>query len=109
MPFRSQVLWKDGVDLKKGEYFGEFNLGSTIVLIFEAPEDFKFNIGGEGSKVRVGQAITLEKEAGSKQTEAASQRIGSAELPVSVSQEIKEETAIIASIGENTVEPQAVT
>ena len=109
MPFRSQVLWKDGVDLKKGEYFGEFNLGSTIVLIFEAPEDFKFNIGGEGSKVRVGQAITLEKKAEAKQMEAASQRTISTELPVSVSQEIKEETAIIASIGENTVEPQAVT
>ena len=105
MPFRSQVLWKDGVDMKKGDYFGEFNLGSTIVLIFEAPEDFKFNLGGEGCKVRVGQAITLEKEAKSKLMESASQRTLSTELPLSVSQEIKEETAINASIGENTVEP----
>ena len=105
MPFRSQVLWKDGVDVKKGEYFGEFNLGSTIVLIFEAPEDFKFIIGGEGSKVRVGQAITLEKETKSKQMEAVSQRTIATELPVSVSQEICEETAINASIVENTVEP----
>merc|ERR1712113_887996 len=78
-----QVLWKDGVDVKKGEYFGEFNLGSTIVLIFEAPEAFKFNLGGEGSKVRVGQAITLEKEAGAKQMEAPSQRTISTDLPVS--------------------------
>ena len=109
MPFRFQVLWKDGVDVKKGEYFGEFNLGSTIVLIFEAPEDFKFNLGGEGSKVRVGQAITLEKEAESKQMETASQRTISTELPVSVSQDIREATAINASIEENTVEPQAVT
>jgi len=100
-----QVLWKDGVDVKKGEYFGEFNLGSTIVLIFEAPEDFKFIIGGEGSKVRVGQAITLEKETKSKQMEAVSQRTIATELPVSVSQEICEETAINASIVENTVEP----
>ena len=105
MLFRSQVLWKDGVDVKKGEYFGEFNLGSTIVLIFEAPEDFKFIIGGEGSKVRVGQAITLEKETKSKQMEAVSQRTIATELPVSVSQEICEETAINASIVENTVEP----
>ena len=90
MPFRFQVLWKDGVYVKKGEYFGEFNLGSTIVLIFEAPEDFKFNLGGEGSKVRVGQAITLEKEAESKQMEAASPRTIATELPVSVSQEIAE-------------------
>ena len=109
MPFRSQVLWKDGVDVKKGEYFGEFNLGSTIVLIFEAPEDFKFNLGREGCKVRVGQAITFEKEAESKQMEAASQRTISTELPVSVSHEISEAAAINASIGENTVEPQAVT
>ena len=109
MPFRSQVLWKDGVDVKKGEYFGEFNLGSTIVLIFEAPEDFKFNLRGEGSKVRVGQAITLEKEAESKQMEAASPRTIATELPVSVSQEISEVTAINASIEENTVKPRAVT
>ena len=109
MPFRSQVLWKDGVDVKKGEYFGEFNLGSTIVLIFEAPEDFKFNLRGEGSKVRVGQAITLEKEAESEQMEAASPRTIATELPVSVSQEISEVTAINASIEENTVEPRAVT
>ena len=44
--------------VKKGEYFGEFNLGSTIVLIFEAPEDFQFSLGGEGSKVKVGESIT---------------------------------------------------
>ena len=58
------MLWKDGVGVKKGEYFGEFNLGSTIVLIFEAPEDFKLSLGGEGSSVKVGEAITnIEKEA----------------------------------------------
>jgi phosphatidylserine decarboxylase len=46
----------DGVALKKGEYFGEFNLGSTIVLIFEAPDNFEFDLW-PGKPVKVGHAI----------------------------------------------------
>ena len=31
-----------GLDMKKGDRIGKFNLGSSIVLIFEAPSDFEF-------------------------------------------------------------------
>jgi phosphatidylserine decarboxylase len=33
-----------GVEMRRGDPFGEFNLGSTIVLIFEAPQDFQFHV-----------------------------------------------------------------
>ncbi|XP_006782281.1 phosphatidylserine decarboxylase proenzyme, mitochondrial isoform X1 [Neolamprologus brichardi] len=45
-----------GVALQKGESVGEFNLGSTIVLLFEAPKDFSFNLQ-PGQRIRVGEGL----------------------------------------------------
>lgn len=45
-----------GVEVKKGDHFGEFNLGSTIVLLFEAPQNFQLNVE-PGQPLRYGQAI----------------------------------------------------
>lgn len=35
---------------------GEFNLGSTIILLFEAPKNFEFAVE-PGQKVQMGQPI----------------------------------------------------
>lgn len=45
-----------GVQVSKGEMVGEFNLGSTIVLLFEAPENFQFTVQAE-QKVLFGEPI----------------------------------------------------
>jgi len=45
-----------GIKIGRGDQFGEFNLGSTIVLVFEAPKNFEFNIQ-PNQKVRYGMPI----------------------------------------------------
>lgn len=44
------------IELKKGELLGQFNMGSTIVLIFEAPKNFKFNLK-TGQNIKLGEPI----------------------------------------------------
>jgi phosphatidylserine decarboxylase len=39
-----------------GDHIGAFKLGSTIVLVFEAPEDFEFKLS-HNQKLKYGQAI----------------------------------------------------
>lgn len=41
---------------RKGDMFGEFNFGSTVVLVFEAPSDFSFFVRPDG-KIRMGEAL----------------------------------------------------
>lgn len=43
---------------EKGQPFGEFNLGSTIVVIFEAPKNIQFSVN-KGQKIKYGELISL--------------------------------------------------
>lgn len=64
--------WKDAdlgcTRITKGQMFGEFRMGSTVVLLFEAPKDFQFSMK-IGQRVKVGEGLTMcnvvdeEKEA----------------------------------------------
>ncbi|KAI8984017.1 phosphatidylserine decarboxylase-domain-containing protein [Mycotypha africana] len=45
-----------GKALRFGDEMGGFYLGSTVVLVFEAPQNFKFNVTA-GQKVKMGEAL----------------------------------------------------
>lgn len=53
------------ITMYKGADFGEFNLGSTVVLLFEAPPDFEIN-AAVGSKIQLGEGLFKEKEFASR-------------------------------------------
>ena len=45
-----------GMPLTKGEEMGGFELGSTVVLCFEAPKNFKFNVN-VGDRIKMGEKL----------------------------------------------------
>ncbi len=45
-----------GLSMKKGDRIGNFNLGSSIVLIFEAPSDFEFVVA-TGQTIKYGEPL----------------------------------------------------
>jgi len=47
---------RPGYRSRKGQLFGDFNFGSTIVLLFEAPRDFTFDVH-PGQKIKYGEAL----------------------------------------------------
>ena len=49
-------IGRNGVYLSKGQEIGYFNIGSSIMLIFEAPQDATFDVT-VGQKVKLGNTI----------------------------------------------------
>lgn len=47
---------ENGLKFDKGAELGQFNLGSTIVLIFEAPRSFRFAVEA-GQKIKLGESL----------------------------------------------------
>ena len=47
---------EDGGGVLKGDRIGHFNLGSSIVLVFEAPDNFEFQVR-PGQTVKYGQPL----------------------------------------------------
>ncbi|CAK4690695.1 hypothetical protein LEN26_006336 [Aphanomyces euteiches] len=50
-------------EIRRGREIGQFKMGSTVVLVFEAPADFEFCVA-PGEKIRYGQAIGRFQEKG---------------------------------------------
>eukprot|EP00927_Polykrikos_kofoidii_P072983 TRINITY_DN69064_c0_g1_i1.p1 TRINITY_DN69064_c0_g1~~TRINITY_DN69064_c0_g1_i1.p1 ORF type:complete len:349 (-),score=44.51 TRINITY_DN69064_c0_g1_i1:88-1134(-) len=49
-------MYPEGVNLNAGSMFGGFKFGSSVVLVFEAPRDFKWHVSS-GSIVKVGEPL----------------------------------------------------
>lgn len=56
-----------GIPLKAGQDFGEFNFGSTVVVIFEAPKNATFDLN-INQKIKYGQLLARIEPPGPEQT-----------------------------------------
>ena len=46
--------------LDKGDHMGVFNLGSSVVIIFEAPKEFEFNVK-PGDRIKYGEPLGMKR------------------------------------------------
>lgn len=54
--YKSASKLLGGKPVRSGDEVGGFSLGSTVVLVFEAPASFQFKIH-EGQTIKMGQAL----------------------------------------------------
>lgn len=57
----SEYQYEKPKQCSKGDPFGYFNFGSTIVLIFEAPKKFNISSNGDRHRINVGQSLLPEQ------------------------------------------------
>ena len=58
MNYRTEKLFQEDIKLSRGDLFGEFNLGSTIVLVFEAPAaETILDCGLLNNKIKYGENL----------------------------------------------------
>lgn len=50
------ITFQPLVQLEKGQEMGGFKLGSTVVLVFEAPSSFTFTLN-QDQKIQLGQSL----------------------------------------------------
>jgi phosphatidylserine decarboxylase len=56
-------IFPSGIHVQRGEEIAKFKLGSTVVLIFEAPEDLNLQFAVKsGQKVRMGQTLLKQQQ-----------------------------------------------
>lgn len=54
--FYDKLFGFEGIAVPKGDHMGLFHLGSTVVLVFEAPKSFEFALES-GDRVKFGQPL----------------------------------------------------
>ena len=54
--YKHEVEYEEPISFKKGDDFGFFNFGSTMVVIFEAPSDLSLR---PSENVKMGQPLLL--------------------------------------------------
>lgn len=52
-----ELDYESDVQADKGDCVSFFNLGSTVVLIFEAPDNWTWKVGMDGAKIKLGEAL----------------------------------------------------
>eukprot|EP00512_Aurantiochytrium_limacinum_P000658 CAMPEP_0171494706 /NCGR_PEP_ID=MMETSP0958-20121227/5707_1 /TAXON_ID=87120 /ORGANISM="Aurantiochytrium limacinum, Strain ATCCMYA-1381" /LENGTH=463 /DNA_ID=CAMNT_0012028551 /DNA_START=76 /DNA_END=1467 /DNA_ORIENTATION=+ len=56
----SERMYPEPVQAVRGQALGSFDMGSTVVLVFETSKDFEFNVS-PGQTVRVGERLGTDK------------------------------------------------